>query len=430
MNQLTLSHRIYKIQSLLGTMIEANIADCEIGEICHIHKNWRDTKIIAKAQVLGFRKETVILGLIGESIGISKESVIIPSKEHFTIKLSSNLLGCVIDSMGHIAERFKENSGLLTNEKRGINQSPPNYLQRKPIQHPFVTGIKAIDGLITCGIGQRLGIFASAGCGKTSLIHMMIQHASADIFVIALIGERGRELTEFVDTLKQTGHIDKCVIVYATSDYSSIDRVNAALVATTIAEYFRDAGSNVVLFLDSITRYSRALRDVALAAGEPPARRGYPASVFEALPKLLERPGLTQKGGITAFYTILLENDDEPDPIAEEIRSILDGHIYLNRKLAEKSHYPAISILQSISRVASQICDQQHLNHVAQVKKILSKIEELKIFIDLGEYKEGENRENDEMLYKYNKINNWLIQSPDEKKSFESIKQEMYEILS
>lgn len=430
MNQLTLSHRIYKIQSLLGTMIEANIADCEIGEICHIHKNWRDTKIIAKAQVLGFRKETVILGLIGESIGISKESVIIPSKEHFTIKLSPNLLGCVINSMGHIAERFKENPGLLTNEKRGINQSPPNYLQRKPIQHPFVTGIKAIDGLITCGIGQRLGIFASAGCGKTSLIHMMIQHASADIFVIALIGERGRELTEFVDTLKQTGHIDKCVIVYATSDYSSIDRVNAALVATTIAEYFRDAGSNVVLFLDSITRYSRALRDVALAAGEPPARRGYPASVFEALPKLLERPGLTQKGGITAFYTILLENDDEPDPIAEEIRSILDGHIYLNRKLAEKSHYPAISILQSISRVASQICDQKHLSHVAQVKKILSKIEELKIFIDLGEYKEGENRENDEMLYKYNKINNWLMQSPDEKKSFESIKQEMYEILS
>lgn len=338
-------------------------------------------KIIAKAQLLGFRKDTVILGLIGESLGISKESVIIPSKEHFTIKLSSDLLSCVIDSMGNIVEGFKKN--------RGTNQSSPNYLQRKPIQHPFITGIKAIDGLITCGIGQRLGVFASAGCGKTSLIHMMIQYASADIFVIALIGERGRELTEFVDILKQIGHIDKCVIVYATSDYSSIDRVNAALVATTIAEYFRDAGSNVVLFLDSITRYSRALRDVALAAGEPPARRGYPASVFEALPKLLERPGLTQQGGITAFYTILLESDDEPDPIAEEIRSILDGHIYLNGKLAEKSHYPVISILQSISRVASKICDQQYLNHAAQVRKILSKIEELKVFIDLGEYKEG-----------------------------------------
>ncbi|MFV9997363.1 MAG: type III secretion system ATPase SctN [Arsenophonus endosymbiont of Dermacentor nuttalli] len=430
MDKITLSHRIYKIQSLLGTIIEAHIADCEIGEICHIHKNWRDTKIVAKAQVLGFQKDTVILGLIGDSIGISKDSVIIPTKEHFTIKLSADLLGCVIDSMGNIVERLKENSDLFSSEKRGINRSSPSYLQRKPIQHPFVTGIKAIDGLITCGIGQRLGIFASAGCGKTSLMHMMIQHASADIFVIALIGERGRELTEFVDTLKQTGHIDKCIIVYATSNYSSIDRANAALVATTIAEYFRDQGSNVVLFLDSITRYSRALRDVALAAGEPPARRGYPTSVFEALPKLLERPGLTEKGGITAFYTILLESDDEPDPIAEEIRSILDGHIYLNRKLAEKSHYPAISILQSISRVASQICDQQHLNYAAQVRKIFSKIEELKIFIDLGEYKEGENSENDEMLYKYNKINSWLIQSLDEKKTFELIKKEMYEILS
>lgn len=415
---------------LSGPLIEAVLPNVKVGELCEIRESWSQSAVVARAQVLGFNGERTILSLIGTSKGLSREAIISPTGSGLSVMLSPDLLGCVLDPAGQIVERFANNAGGFVSEIRPIDSPPPSYQDRVGIRQPFYTGIRAIDGLITCGIGQRLGIFASAGCGKTTLMHMLIEHSDADVFVIALIGERGREVTEFTEALRQSGRQQKCILVYATSDYSSLDRCNAALVATTIAEYFRDADLNVVLFLDSITRYARALRDVALAAGEPPARRGYPASVFDSLPRLLERPGCTHSGSITAWFTILLESDDEPDPIADEIRSILDGHIYLSRKLAAKNHYPAIDVLGSISRVVSQVCEPEHLRLAAEIRRILAKLAELQIFVDLGEYHPGENEENDRAMGKRDVLLAWLNQNGDEHAAFNDIMQELVRLAS
>lgn len=411
--------------SLSGPVIEAVLPGVKIGEICDILQSWHQPVRVARAQVLGFKGENTVLSLIGSAQGFSREVVIKPTGAGLSVRIGSEMLGSVVDPGGNIVERLGESSESNENERREINTPPPSYQERVGIQTPFLTGIRAIDGLLTCGRGQRLGIFAAAGCGKTTIMHMLIELAEADVFVIALVGERGREVTEFTDALKRSGNRHKCVLVYATSDYSSLDRCNAALVATTVAEYFRDAGNNVVLFMDSMTRYARALRDVALAAGEPPARRGYPASVFDSLPRLLERPGNTHKGSITAWYTILLESDDEPDPMADEIRSILDGHLYLSRKLAAKNHYPAIDILNSVSRVASQVAPEAHLELAGRLRQILAKIEELQLFVDLGEYRPGENAENDRAMKKKEALLRWLCQKSSEYTSYTELLAEM-----
>ncbi|CND83647.1 type III secretion system ATPase SctN [Yersinia nurmii] len=415
---------------LSGPILESVLPGVKIGEICEIRQHWQSTEVVARAQVLGFNRDLAVLSLIGNANGLSRNAVISPTGSALTVALTHSLLGCVLDPSGQIVERFSDSTATLGHEIRPIDAPPPSYLQRVGIRQSFITGVRAIDGLITCGIGQRLGIFAAAGCGKTTLMHMLIEQADADVFVIALIGERGREVTEFTEILRKSGRQEQCVLIYATSDFSSLDRCNAALVATTVAEYFRDSGKKVVLFLDSVTRYARALRDVALAAGEAPARRGYPASVFEALPKLLERPGCTHSGSITAFYTILLESDDEPDPIAEEIRSILDGHFYLSRKLAAKNHYPAIDILRSVSRVTSQVCQPPHLRSAAEVRRMLAKIEELQIFVDLGEYSPGENAENDRAIQRRDDLFRWLCQPVEEHAVFENTLSQLHEFAS
>ncbi|AKG70909.1 ATP synthase [Serratia fonticola] len=415
---------------IAGPIIEAVLPGVKIGEVCEIRPHWRTTEIVARAQVMGFNHDLTLLSLIGDANGLSREAVICPTGSSLMAMLSSSLLGCVLDPSGQVVERLTTEQEIGGQELRAIDASPPSYMDRVGIRTPFYTGVRAIDGLITCGIGQRVGIFAAAGCGKTTLMHMLIEQADADVFVIALIGERGREVTEFIEALRQSERQQQCILVYATSDFSSLDRCNAALVATTVAEYFRDAGKKVVLFLDSITRYARALRDVALAAGEAPARRGYPASVFDALPKLLERPGCTQRGSITAFYTILLEGEDEQDPIAEEIRSILDGHFYLSRKLAAKNHYPAIDILRSVSRVASQVCLPEHLHSAGEVRRIMAKIEELQIFLDLGEYKAGENTENDRAINRQASLSAWLCQKVDENSVFSTTLGQLHELAS
>ncbi|QJU42323.1 type III secretion system ATPase SctN [Serratia marcescens] len=413
-----------------GPLIEARLSGVKIGEICEIRLNWRTTEVVARAQVLGFNHDLTVLSLIGDANGLSRESVISPTGSALMASLTPSLLGCVLDPSGHVVERLSDVPDMGNKEWRAIEAPPPSYRERVGIRTPFFTGVRAIDGLITCGVGQRVGIFAAAGCGKTTLMHMLIEQADADVFVIALIGERGREVTEFIEALRHSDRQQKCILVYATSDFSSLDRCNAALVATTVAEYFRDSGKKVVLFLDSITRYARALRDVALAAGEAPARRGYPASVFDALPKLLERPGCTHKGSITAFYTILLEGDDEQDPIAEEIRSILDGHFYLTRKLAAQNHYPAIDILRSVSRVANQVCEPEHLRSVGEVRRIMAKIEELQIFLDLGEYKLGESAENDRAIKRKDILYKWLCQQVNENADFTSTVGQLHELAS
>ena len=398
---------------LHGSLIEAPLPDVAVGEICEVRRHWRDRDIVAKAQVVGFRQEVAVLSLMGEPRGISREAVLMPTGAPLSVAVGSAMLGAAVNPSGGIVEHFAQRQDMSAEvgQIRPIDSKPPGYDRRKGIAEPLVTGVRAIDGLLTCGVGQRVGIFSSAGCGKTTLMNMLIEHAEADVFVIGLIGERGREVTEFVEMLRGSAKGARCVLVHATADFSPVERCNAALLATTVAEFFRDQGQRVVLFLDSITRYARALRDVALAAGEPPARRGYPASVFDVLPRVLERPGLLQVGSITAFYTILLESDDEPDPIADEIRSILDGHIYLSRKLAGQGHFPAIDVLRSTSRVASQVCDAAHLRAANDVRGMLARLEDLQMLLDLGEYRGGENADNDHAIARRDALRDWARQS-------------------
>ncbi|EFC1641333.1 FliI/YscN family ATPase [Escherichia coli] len=384
-----------------GPILEARLQDISIGEICNIRASIDSNEVIARAQVVGFHDEKTILSLIGNSRGLSRRTLIKPTAHFLHSQVGHGLLGAVVNPLGEVTDRF-----LCTDYKeilhRPVDASPPLYNERAVIEDQFSSGVKVIDSLLTCGEGQRMGIFASAGCGKTFLMNMLIEHSDADICVIGLIGERGREVTEIVDYLRNSPKGNKCVLVYATSDYSSVDRCNAAYISTTIAEFFRSEGYKVALFIDSLTRYARALRDVALAAGEAPARRGYPVSVFDSLPRLLERPGKLKSGGsITAFYTVLMEDEDFADPLAEEVRSILDGHIYLSRNLAQKGHFPAIDPLKSISRVFNQVVSAEHREIASKFRLLLNEIEELKTIIDFGEYKPGENARQD---YVYNKI--------------------------
>ncbi|PMY64811.1 MULTISPECIES: type III secretion system ATPase SctN [Pseudomonas] len=413
MSQALLERRGAHPLRLNGPLLEAALHDVVIGEVCEVRGNWRDATVSARAQVIGFSPDAVLLSLLGDARGLSRESLIVPTGALLSLHCSTAMLGSVIDPQGRIVERLAPGDA-FEGRDCPVDAAPPSYDQRRPVSQPLATGVRVIDGLLTCGIGQRIGIFAAAGSGKTSLMNMLIAHSEADVFVIGLIGERGREVTEFVEALRDSDKCSRCVVVYATSDFSSIDRCNAALQATAIAEYFRDQGQQVVLMLDSMTRYARARRDLALAAGEAPARRGFPASVFDSLPRLLERPGVTATGSITAFYTVLLESDDEPDPIAEEIRSILDGHIYLSRKLAAGGHFPAIDVLRSASRVAHQVTGHDVQQLAASTRGVLARIEELQVFLDLGEYRPGENAANDQAMACREALTEWLRQDLNE----------------
>ncbi|WP_396673026.1 type III secretion system ATPase SctN [Morganella psychrotolerans] len=407
-----ISHRAFPVH-IQGYYLEAPLPRVFIGEICLL---WQDTScqvLIGRAQVVGFNEKYTLLSLIGRACGLTLTTVIAPTGERLTLSFTRQIPGSVIDPSGNTLIRLSE--PVVSDQRtitRLISADAPDVLSRQRITEIIPTGVKALDGLLTCGKGQRLGIFAGAGCGKTVLMNMLIDHADADIFIIALIGERGREVTELIDDLQKSANAAKCILVCSTSDKPAIDRCNAALVATSLAEYYRDEGKDVVLFVDSLTRYGRALRDVALSAGELPVRLGFPASVFEQLPALLERPGATKNGVITAFYTVLLESEDEPDGFADEVRSILDGHIYLSRRLAMSNHYPAIDILASISRVMSQIASPEHLSAAGQFRHFLAKQKELKLLVELGEYKTGFNPDNDKAVALTEEMRNFLCQPP------------------
>lgn len=414
---------------ITGNLIEAPLKHVGIGELCEVRRSWKEPDIIARAVVMGFQHDVTRLSLIGQVQGLTRDVVISPTGQAFVFPVSEALVGTVISATGDITERFAPEPLHVQTEWRSVNAPPPDYHERRGINTPLVTGIRAIDGLLPCGVGQRMGIFAAAGCGKTTLMQMIIANAQADLFVVALIGERGREVTEFVEELRHSGLGERCIVVFATSDYSATDRMNAASIAMTIAEYFRDQGRNVVLFLDSITRYARALRDVALLAGEPPARRGYPASVFERLPALLERPGITEKGSITAFFTILLESEDDADPVAEEIRSIIDGHIILSRKLAARNHYPAIDVLKSVSRVSSRVSSDAHLSIAAEVRNLMSRMEELQVIIDFGEYQPGMSHDNDRVYAAMPAVRAYLCQPVHEHEPPDSTLRKLHELI-
>ncbi|MBN6362980.1 MULTISPECIES: type III secretion system ATPase SctN [Providencia] len=416
-----------------GCLIEAPLQGVFIGEICFIERSLTQPDIIARAQVVGFKEGLTVLSLIGRAQGLTREVVIRPSGYPFVFEVGEHLAGKIFNAAGEQVGALSEDISepmLLNTKLLRIDSPPASVTQRRPVSEPMVTGVRAIDSLLTCGLGQRIGIFAAAGSGKTSLMNMIINHAHADIHVVALIGERGREVIEFIEELKESPHAGQTILIYATSDSPPIERCNAALLATTIAEYFRDSGRNVLLYVDSMTRYARALRDVALATGELPARRGYPASVFEQLPMLLERPGQLKHGSITAFYTVLLESEEEADPIGDEIRSILDGHIYLSHKLAGRGHYPAIDILHSISRVFQKVTTPEHRRCAIDLRDMISRLEQIQLYLELGEYQRGESHENDRALDKKEQIEGFLKQAMDEPMNFDNMLSILNELAS
>jgi ATP synthase in type III secretion protein N len=409
-----------RITEVVGMLIKAVIPQVKMGEVCLI-KRAGDPLI---AEVVGFTRDEVFLSPLGEMSGIGPSSEVIPTRLPLKIKVGPQLLGRVLNGLGHPLDE-KEKGPLVLEESYPVINAPPDPLTRTVISDPISVGIRCIDGVLTCGKGQRMGIFAAAGGGKSTLLGMIARYAKADVNVISLIGERGREVREFLENDLGVEGRERSVIIVSTSDQAAQLRINAAYVGTAIAEYFRDQGKTVILMMDSITRFARALREIGLAAGEPPARAGFTPSVFATLPRLLERSGNSDKGSITAFYTILVAGDDLNEPVSDEVRSILDGHIILSSELASKSHYPAVDVLPSISRILSHIVDKEHLQLIYRVREVLSNYKKNELLIRIGEYKPGSDKGADFAIKYIDKVNRFLRQEIDEKSSFEETLQQL-----
>jgi len=405
-----------RVTQVTGTIIRAMVPAVEVGELCILRGPARGFEL--KAEVVGFHGKEALLTPMGDMYGVSSHTEVVPTHSMHMIPVGPGLLGRVLDGMGNPLD--EEAKGPLEIEDYyPVYNTAPAPLSRRLIERPTSLGLRAIDGLLTVGEGQRMGIFAAAGGGKSTLLSMLVKGAEVDVTVLALIGERGREVKEFIEKDLGPEGVAKAVLVIATSDRPSMERAKAAYAATSIAEYFRDQGKRVLLLMDSVTRFARALREIGLAAGEPPTRRGFPPSVFENLPKLMERSGQSDTGFITALYTILVEGDDMTEPVADEVRSILDGHIILSRKLAAANHYPAIDILASISRVMTSIVDSPHKAAAARVRELLAKYAEVELLVKIGEYKKGSDRVADEALERMDAINTFLCQRVDERVGFE-----------
>lgn len=373
---------------IAGSMLRARLPDVSIGEICDLQVSAADDTLLGKGVVVAMDAGEASIGLLRDSEGLSLRCLVVPTGQPAMLLASTSLLGAVLDAQGQIVQRLAaEVPGAV--QARRLTGGQGGYRQRDAIDTPLCTGIRAVDALLTCGDGQRVGIFAGAGAGKTTLAEMLIDNADVDVCVVALIGERGREVATLVERMRASAHPERMVIVQATSDTAPALRSQAAQLATTIAEHFRDGGKRVLLVMDSITRYARALRELSLSAGEPPARRGYPASVFEALPRLLERSGRSQAGSITAFYTVLLEDEEDADPVGEEVKSLLDGHLYLSGRLAGRGHYPALDVLKSGSRLFGQLASPEQQRAAEKVRSLLGTLDDLQLMRDLGEYKPG-----------------------------------------
>ena len=400
-----------RVLEVIGNLIKAVVPVVEVGEICELRRPGERTGI--QAEVVGFSKEAALLTPLGPMSGLSSNIEVVPTGRSHTIGVGPNLLGRVLDGLGNPMDTGTHGP-LECTEYYPVYNSPPNPLTRQMINRPLGLGVRALDGLLTCGEGQRMGIFAAAGGGKSTLLGMLVKGADVDVTVVALIGERGREVREFIERELGEEGMRKSVLVVATSDKTAMERLKAAHVATTIAEYFRDQGKRVLLLMDSVTRFARAQREIGLAAGEPPTRRGFPPSVFTALPALMERTGPAENGAITALYTVLVEGDDMTEPVADETRSILDGHIILSRKLAAAAHYPAIDIPASVSRVMSAITTPEHRKAADKLRKLMARYEEIELLVQIGEYRKGNDAEADEALAKIEAIRAFLRQATDE----------------
>ncbi len=401
--------RYGKVYRSVGLLLESKGPEVNIGDMCHIFKD--DRKEMIKAEVIGFQNEHVLLMPYEKTNQIGPGSIVESLRKPLSIKVGLPLIGSVLNGLGEPLNGENLPKGLIDYETSRI---PPNPLDRPPIHEKLSTGVKAIDSTLTVGRGQRIGIFAGSGVGKSTLLGMLARNSDADINVFALIGERGREVREFIEQELSHEGLQKSIVVAATSDQPALQRIKGAYTATAIAEYFRDQGFRVNLMMDSVTRIAMAQREIGLASGEPPTTKGYTPSVFALLPELLERTGTTQKGSITAFYTVLVDGDDMDEPIADAVRGLLDGHLILDRSLAEKGQYPAINILKSVSRLMPKIVDEAHMQANLRLRSILSTYEENKELIQIGAYKNGSSPTIDEAILYEPKINKFLYQQMDE----------------
>ena len=406
--------KLGKVVNVVGLTIESAGPDAKLGDVCRIIPKGNDEAAPIMAEVVGFKdKKTLLMpydAVDGISLGSSVENTNLP----LVVTVSDELLGKTLDGLGRPVDGTQ-----VKGEIYPIEANAPDPMSRAIIDEALPLGVKAVDGLMTIGKGQRIGIFAGSGVGKSTLMGMFARNTRADINVIALIGERGREVREFIERDLGEEGMKRSVVVVATSDRPALERNKAAKTATAIAEYFRDQGKDVLLMMDSLTRFSMAQREIGLSSGEPPVTRGYPPSVYSEMPKLLERAGRSSKGSITGLYTVLVDGDDFNEPITDTARSILDGHIMLNRRLAHKNHYPAIDVLQSISRCMSQVAERDHKRAAGKLKNVLATYNEAEDLINIGAYKSGSNPDIDYAISMNKKVNEYLLQEVEEKVEFE-----------
>lgn len=408
-----------------GQLITVTLPGACIGDLCELINP--NSSEIMLAEVISVQEENAILSPYGTTAGLSSRTRVLTTGEPLMVPVGQKLLGSILNAFGQplSGEKFDKSDMAF----RPVRTSSPSPVDRPLIKDVFATGIRAIDGLITLGKGQRVGVFGEPGAGKSVLLSMIAQKAEADVCVLALIGERGREVREFLDRQLPQEFRQNCVVVVSTSDRPSMERVIGAYTATTIAEYFRDKGHSVLLLMDSITRYARALREVGLAAGEPPARKGFPPSVLSEMPLLIERSGGTMEGSITAIYTVLMEADSLGDPVSEELRSLADGHIVLDYSIAQAGHYPAIDVLASKSRIMDEVVSEEHKQNSREIRKLMSKYKDIELLLQLGEYRVGSDALADSAIQRKELIDNFLQQSSEDFDEFSDIVPKLREIV-
>ena len=408
--------KLGKVENVVGLTIESAGPDAKLGDLCRIYTDAQKQSFIL-AEVVGFKDKKTLLMPYEVTDGIGLGCIVENMNYPLSVPVGDWLLGKILDGLGRSIDGYQPDPRSV--ERYPLEAPPPDPMSRTIINEVLSLGVKAVDGLITVGKGQRIGIFAGSGVGKSTLMGMFARNTKADINVIALIGERGREVKEFIERDLGEEGMKRSVVVVATSDKPALERNKAAKTATAIAEYFRDQGKDVLLMMDSLTRFSMAQREIGLASGEPPVTRGYPPSVYSEMPKLLERAGCAEKGSITGLYTVLVDGEDFNEPITDTARSILDGHIMLTRKLANKNHYPAIDVLQSISRCMSMIASKEHKEAAGKLKNIMATYNEAEDLIKIGAYKKGSNPNIDNAINKIDAVNGFLLQSTEDKFDFE-----------
>ncbi|MBN3857570.1 EscN/YscN/HrcN family type III secretion system ATPase [Paraburkholderia sp. Ac-20340] len=414
-----------KIQEVIGTLIKVAGLDAQLGELCELRSP--QGALLQRAEVVGFTRGIALLSPFGRLGNVSRETRVRGLGRPLALRIGTGLLGRVIDSLG---EPVDGKGPLDCDAWQPVIADPPDPMSRPVLDTPLPTGVRVVDGMMTLAEGQRMGIFAPAGVGKSTLMGMFARGARCDVNVIALIGERGREVREFCEHILGEEGMARSVVVCATSDRSSIERAKAAYAATAVAEYFRDRGQRVLLMMDSLTRFARAQREIGLAMGEPPTRRGFPPSIFAELPRLLERTGRAERGSITALYTVLAEDESGGDPIAEEVRGILDGHMILSREIAAQNRYPAIDVSASLSRVMSQVVSREHVGVAGHVRRLLAKHKEVELLIQVGEYQSGADPVADEAVQKIEAIRAFLSQPTDLLVDFDETLGQLAEIVA